>query len=183
MVAPASAHNHLDCALLHCRCCLQKTRESQVFVPDAPRTTQLYYDTEDLRPHVAARRYHSLRVSPALHPPGRPTPLAASLIGHASQHALPRRRGERRHDTHLVYGDSSMSIGTYILLSRTCCHCYSSCLVPVPGKYWYIQRSLHQGENREAIPPRYPCLDKWSTSQLHNCTAVPGSSLVFVSSI
>ena len=82
------------CIAALCGCCLQKTRESQVFVPDAPRTTQLYYHAEALRPHVAARRYHSLRVSPALHPPGRPTPLAAGLIGHASQHALPRRRGE-----------------------------------------------------------------------------------------
>ena len=95
MVAPASAHNHLDCALLHCRSCLLKTRESQVIVPDSPRTTQLYYHAEALPPRVVARRYHSLRMSPALHPPERPTPLAASLIGHASQHALPRRRGER----------------------------------------------------------------------------------------
>ena len=72
-------------------------------------------------------------IIPTLHPPGRPVPLAASLIGHASQHALPRRRGEPRHDTYLVYGDSSVSIGTYLLLSCTCCHCYSSLLVPVPG--------------------------------------------------
>ena len=74
----------------------QKTRESQMFVPDAPRTTQLYYHAEALRPHVLARRYHSLRVSPTLHQPQRPTSLAESLIGHASQHALPRKRGERR---------------------------------------------------------------------------------------
>ena len=39
VVAHVYAHSHLDCALLHCRCCLRKTRESQVFVPDAPRTT------------------------------------------------------------------------------------------------------------------------------------------------
>ena len=90
VVVPASAHSHVDCALLHGRCCLRKTRESRVFVPDAPRTTQLYYHDEALRLHVAARRYDSLRVSPVLHPPERPTPLTASLIGHASQHALPR---------------------------------------------------------------------------------------------
>ena len=96
---------HLDCTLLHCRCCLQKTRESRVLVPDAPRTTQLYYHAEALRPHVAARRYHSLRVSPVLHPPERPTPLAAGLIRHASQHALPRRRGERvvSHRKYILY--------------------------------------------------------------------------------
>ena len=69
--------------------------EWQVFVPDAPRTTQLYCHAQVSRPHVAARRYHSLRESPALHPPERPAPLAISLIGHASQHALPRQRGER----------------------------------------------------------------------------------------
>ena len=36
VVAPASAHCHLDCELLHFCCRLQKTRESQVFVPDDP---------------------------------------------------------------------------------------------------------------------------------------------------
>ena len=35
-------------------------------------------------------------VSPALHPPERPTPLAVSLRGYASQHALPRQQGEQR---------------------------------------------------------------------------------------
>ena len=54
VVAPALAHTHLDCALLHCRCCLRKTRESQVFVPGVPRTAQLYYHAEALRPHVVA---------------------------------------------------------------------------------------------------------------------------------
>ena len=95
VVVLASAHSHLDCALMHCRCCLRKARESPVLVPDAPRTTQFYYHVEALRPQVVllSRRYHSLRVSSVLHPPERPTtPLAASLIGHASQHALPRRR-------------------------------------------------------------------------------------------
>ena len=77
---------------------LLPTKDARIamFVHDAPRTTQLYYHAEGLRPHVVARRYHSLRVSPALHQPERSTSLAASLIGHASQHALPRRRGERR---------------------------------------------------------------------------------------
>ena len=37
-----------------------------------------------------------MRVSPTLHPPERPTPLAISLIRHASQHSLPRQRGERK---------------------------------------------------------------------------------------
>ena len=64
-------------------------------MPSAPCTTQLYRHASASRPH-AARRYHSLRVSPALHPPERPPPLATSLLGHASQHALPRRLGERR---------------------------------------------------------------------------------------
>ena len=63
----------------------------------APRTTQLYYYGEALLPHVVARRHHSLRASLPLHPPERPTPIAASLIGHASQHASTRWRGERRH--------------------------------------------------------------------------------------
>ena len=72
------------------------TRIAGVCVPDAPRTTQLYYHAEALRLQVAARRYHSLRVSPASHPPERPAPLAASRREHASKHALPRRRGERR---------------------------------------------------------------------------------------
>ena len=88
VVMPASAHSNLDYELLHCRCCLQKTREPQVFVPDALCTIQLDYHAEALRPHVVARRYHSLRVSPVLHPPGRPTLLAASLIGHALQLSL-----------------------------------------------------------------------------------------------
>ena len=77
VVAPASAHSHIDCALLHCPGCLQNTHESQVCVPDAPPTTQLYYHADALRPYLAARRYHSLGVSPALHPPERPTPLTA----------------------------------------------------------------------------------------------------------
>ena len=46
MVAPASACSHLDCALLHCRYCLQKMCKSQVFVPDPPRTTQLNYHVQ-----------------------------------------------------------------------------------------------------------------------------------------
>ena len=40
-----------------------------------------------------------MRVSLALHPPERPTPLVISLIGHASQHSLPRQRGERKYTT------------------------------------------------------------------------------------
>ena len=50
---------------------------------------------------AAARRYHSLRVSPASHPPKTLTPLAITLLdrGHASQH---RPRGERS-----IYGDAN----------------------------------------------------------------------------
>ena len=39
VIAPASAHGHPDRTLLLCRCCLKTTRESEVSVPDAPRTT------------------------------------------------------------------------------------------------------------------------------------------------
>ena len=60
-------------------------------MPDAPRSTQIYYHAKALRPHIPTRRYHSLRVSPTVQPPERPTALAISLIGHASQHALPRQ--------------------------------------------------------------------------------------------
>ena len=76
---------------------LLPTRDARIagVGPHAPRTTQVYYQAEALRPHVAARRYPSLRVSPALHQPEKPTPLDASLIGHGLQHALPRRRGDR----------------------------------------------------------------------------------------
>ena len=40
--------------------------------------------------------FSGVMVSPAFHPPERPTPLAISLRGHASQHALQKQRGERR---------------------------------------------------------------------------------------
>ena len=83
----------LNRALLY-RCSLNTTRESWVFLPDAPRTTRLSCHDEALRPHAAAKRYHSLRVSQALDPPERRTPLAKILMEHVSQHALPRQPAE-----------------------------------------------------------------------------------------
>lgn len=64
-------------------------------MPDAPRTTQCYCHTYASRPHVAAKRYHSSRVSTALPPPETPTrckPYRACLVA-----CLERQRGERRY--------------------------------------------------------------------------------------
>ena len=83
-------------------------------MPDAPRTTQLYCHACKPRPHAAAGRYHSLRASPAIHPPEMPTPLAVGIVGHAPQHALPRQRGEWRNTYALLCVFRACSLYTTI---------------------------------------------------------------------
>ena len=68
-----------------------------------------------------------MRVSPALHPPEMPPPLATSLLGHASQHALPRGQGARR-----KVGTTQPAAGQH----PNCLYsCYLIHQTAVPGTY------------------------------------------------
>ena len=75
----------------------KKIHESLVTMPNAPGTTQLLPPRLSLAATRSNKKVSLHEGESGLTPARKtPPPLDTSLLGHASQHALPRRQGERR---------------------------------------------------------------------------------------
>ena len=123
MVSPASAHSHLDCALLHCRCCRQNTRESQVFVPGALRTAQLLPPRRGLAATRSSKKVSLLEGESGLAParktyPTRCKPIRACLAACFAETAR----------------------GTDLYAACCCCSPYSSLIATIAANE-YVQCS------------------------------------------